>query len=403
MFSADQNCHIVGGDITRDTCSTDSIQLLSIPAKQLMYNPYFNQQYELTFSNGQPGMGEPSDEPSVASHPYFQNHTPGPTDMSARVNAYDAYLPVLQQIELKEFEDTSFVPNSTQCFDYGLPPLPISDQSPISPWSTPSSHSHTSITPLLEASSLSPSSAHSSPFSYTSSSPSPYFPTSCLFAPPNPPPASSQHSHLSPPYATHDLSPAHYPTQFPQTAFYSGCAQQGSQQGSLPIGDSGNGSRANTDYRFLTPPRLRVPQRIEAKSNDSFQVDFTIDGIPGIRLKDAVKHIDEIGLDGAHDMVFRSQGSRQIWLVLTWPGYERVGLYIPVQDNKSHLTRAKFANLISARLEKKLKWLSQRKIAPEFAPWKIHRSGISFDKLWLVSVKLAAANMWVAELEVDTA
>ena len=67
----------------------------------------------------------------------------------------------------------------------------------------------------------------------------------------------------------------------------------------------------------MTPPRLRVPQQIEAKSDDGFKVDLTIDGAPGIRLKDAVKCIDEIGLDGAFDKVFSSKGARQIRLVLT--------------------------------------------------------------------------------------
>lgn len=123
-------------------------------------------------------------------------------------------------------------------------------------------------------------------------------------------------------YSTHDLSPVYYPVQLPQVhqqaAFYTG----GLQLDVSPSDPPGNGSCVNARYpnanhRLVTPPRLRVPQQIEAKSNDGFKVDFTIDGVPGIRLKDAVKHIDDMGLDGAFDKVFRSKGSRQIRLMLT--------------------------------------------------------------------------------------
>lgn len=57
--------------------------------------------------------------------------------------------------------------------------------------------------------------------------------------------------------------------------------------------------------------RLRVPKS-STDTPHTFKVDFTIDNVPGIPLKDAVKDIRGLGLDGANDLVFNSFGDRQI-------------------------------------------------------------------------------------------
>lgn len=57
MFSTDPDCLLRDLDIIQARRPTDCIQFLPIPAEQLMYNPHYDPQYELTYCNGQPGTG----------------------------------------------------------------------------------------------------------------------------------------------------------------------------------------------------------------------------------------------------------------------------------------------------------------------------------------------------------
>ncbi|CAL1703194.1 unnamed protein product [Somion occarium] len=263
-----------------------------------MYNPYYHQPTEPTSYAPQADPGKyTNNQYTAAPHTYPCTQELPPTGLDVPSPFNNA--------------------NYNQFFDYGCSPSPTTDHSLSPLWSSP----HTSLTPMLSAS-LSTSSMPSpgfspgtSPVPYVSPSPSVY--------------------NISPAFQTHLLSP-----YSPQTVPYPNTSQP---HISSPSSHSNNISGANSVYPSLT--RVRVPQRIEADTNNSFRIDFNVNGIPGISLQDAIKDVNGLVLDGACDKVFTSTGSRQIRLILTWPGYGQEGMYIPVQDRDGFITRARFAHL----------------------------------------------------------
>ncbi|KAI0081478.1 hypothetical protein K474DRAFT_1703908 [Panus rudis PR-1116 ss-1] len=152
-------------------------------------------------------------------------------------------------------------------------------------------------------------------------------------------------------------------------------------------------------HRPLT--HISVLQRITPNDQNKFRVDFNVGGVPGIPLREALRKT--VLLDNADDAVFEKNGSRQIRLVVTWPGYEeQSGVYVPVQDDhRRFFTRSELAHQVAIGIERIFKKLSKSRINPQHSQWSVSKGGVKVEDLWLLSVTPAAHNMWVAELEVQ--
>ncbi|KAJ3532697.1 hypothetical protein NM688_g7386 [Phlebia brevispora] len=163
--------------------------------------------------------------------------------------------------------------------------------------------------------------------------------------------------------------------------------------------------------RSPSPPsarRERVPQTLEIVSPDRhFKVNFSVNGVPGIPVVEAMS--ESVELDGGDDKPFTSNGSRQIRLVIKWPGYsDNKGWYIPVKERisateETYITRKHFAAQVSERVKRFVKMNAKRQIRDSCKEWTLGNEpgAIKLEDLWLVSVTRASNNIYVAELEVQ--
>ncbi|KAH9857464.1 hypothetical protein C2E23DRAFT_275894 [Lenzites betulinus] len=143
---------------------------------------------------------------------------------------------------------------------------------------------------------------------------------------------------------------------------------------------------------------LKQTLKCTSKWEESFRETFKVDGVPGVPVREILK--DNVVLDGHDERVLERTGARQIRLVIAWPGYEHVGKYIHVQEKGTFITRGRFAKLICTHLSRFMDRAAKSAAQPGHARWAIGRQGITTDKLWLLSVRPAQQNIWLAELEV---
>ncbi|KAF7791047.1 hypothetical protein EIP86_002007 [Pleurotus ostreatoroseus] len=155
------------------------------------------------------------------------------------------------------------------------------------------------------------------------------------------------------------------------------------------------------------PMREKIPQTLLASPDRNFKVEFAIRGVAGVRLSDALSEFAE--LDDGESRPFTNNGSRQIRLVIKWPGYEEFGTYVPVKEKISSsdevfVTRKRFAYLLSERIKRFFKKANRMDFKEDCKKWKIGNEpgAIKFDDIWLVYVARASNNVWMAELELES-
>lgn len=189
----------------------------------------------------------------------------------------------------------------------------------------------------------------------------------------------------SPNYSLLSLSPA---TPSPSTAF----------TGSLP-----------TSPDLLLPPlppleapRMRVPQTPRSpRARRSDIVQFEVRGSLGIRVCDVLSNTAQ--LDASEDRVLERTGVRQIHHVITWPGYDRSGHYIVVQENGLFITRGRLAWAVCRQIRTFVQYITRRQKRPlgrNNQRWAINDRGpgIRLQDLWLVSI-VHDGNIWRPEIE----
>ncbi|KAH9930852.1 uncharacterized protein B0H18DRAFT_872753, partial [Fomitopsis serialis] len=143
--------------------------------------------------------------------------------------------------------------------------------------------------------------------------------------------------------------------------------------------------------------RVRVPQTPRPPhARRSDVVQFEVRGSLGIRVCDVLSYNAQ--LDASEDRVLERTGVRQIHHVMTWPGYDRSGRYIVVQENGLFISRGRLAWAVCRQIRTFVQYITR--VGRSNQRWAIndHGPGIRLQDLWLVSI-VHDGNVWRSEIE----
>ncbi|KIJ60238.1 hypothetical protein HYDPIDRAFT_117517 [Hydnomerulius pinastri MD-312] len=144
----------------------------------------------------------------------------------------------------------------------------------------------------------------------------------------------------------------------------------------------------------ISPPQESIPA-----------ITFTVNGWPGVRVRDMLK--DNVIIDAPHDAVFAHHGWRATIVNLQWPGYDLERFKASVLSRfdtvvgNTHITRQQVAREVCGLVQHFHRVVSKQPIAPGWEKWALTTGteGIRPNDVVVLSIHYYR-NMWVPELYV---